>query len=700
MSNRRFLFVIHYPVFGGPHNQALRLAGPLAERGWDTVVLLPDEPGNAAGRLEEAGVRVIAAPLERLRALRSARVQMRTAARFRHDVRAIRQVIADEGADLVLVGGLANAQAALAGRAEGVPVVWQLLDTRMPAALSATYLPLLARYADSIMVTGHRVGRAHPGVPLLKSRTVPFFPPVDRELFTPDAATRAASRIELGLHDDSPVVGIVGNLSPMKGHGTFLQVAAQVQALHPDARFLILGADFEYRTDYSRSLWAEAERLGLALGETLIVRDPADRIPELGQAIDVLVLTSEPRSEGVPTVIGEMMALGKPVVAADVGGVREAVENGVDGFVVPSRDVAAFTTAIARLLDSPELLARMSSAALDGASRYSIEGSADGHVRAFTLAHERKRSERTLRDSLGQQIGHGRFGPVAGAGAAGLDYNALLFLSKYYLKNLILTRGYGRPSGLFLGRTRTRWEELHAEIEGRDTWLVVGNGPSLRLDDLEAFDALGVPSIASNKINMVFDRTTWRPELFTIADPLLLHKLPAQHYGNIERILLPHTQVLMAKTQRKLPWRQLSDAAGRDKYLTRNEKLHPLNGFFQGGTITVPNLQLAIWAGAKTIYVIGCDHFYANESSQTKSKKSTHQGSSNHFDPNYRQPGEIVNEAAIGLMNRGYATMREIAEQRGVRIINITRTSTLDAYERDTVEDALASLKEEQAQTA
>lgn len=277
--------------------------------------------------------------------------------------------------------------------------------------------------------------------------------------------------------------------------------------------------------------------------------------------------------------------------------------------------------------------------------------------------------------------------------------NRLLFLSKYYSKNLVLTRGYARISRLFLERTRKQWQELHAQIKGHDTWLVVGNGPSLRLDDLEAFAALGVPSIASNKINMVFDRTTWRPELFTIGDPLLLHKLPAQHYGNIERILLPHTQVLMAKTRRKLPWRHLPDAAAREKYLARNEELNPLNGFFVGGTITVPNLQLAIWAGAQTVYVIGCDHFYANESSKTSSKKSAHQGSSNHFDPNYRQPGEIVNEAAVDLMDRGYASMREIAEQRGVRIINITRTSALDAFERDTVENALASIKNKQAQT-
>ena len=63
------------------------------------------------------------------------------------------------------------------------------------------------------MVTGRRVAGAHPGVPLLESRTVPFFPPVDRDLFSPNAAMRAASRSELGLQDNGPVVGIVGNLA-------------------------------------------------------------------------------------------------------------------------------------------------------------------------------------------------------------------------------------------------------------------------------------------------------------------------------------------------------------------------------------------------------------------------------------------------------------------------------------------------------
>ncbi|MFN8556276.1 MAG: hypothetical protein U0531_02635 [Dehalococcoidia bacterium] len=62
------LTVIHYPIFGGPHNEALRLHGALRAHGYETTVLLPAEPGNAAERLRAAGVPVVQRPLRRLRA--------------------------------------------------------------------------------------------------------------------------------------------------------------------------------------------------------------------------------------------------------------------------------------------------------------------------------------------------------------------------------------------------------------------------------------------------------------------------------------------------------------------------------------------------------------------------------------------------------------------------------------------------------
>lgn len=276
--------------------------------------------------------------------------------------------------------------------------------------------------------------------------------------------------------------------------------------------------------------------------------------------------------------------------------------------------------------------------------------------------------------------------------------NRFFFLARYYLRNLLTMRLIGRTFGLIaLRNSESKWREIHDSVKENDTWLVVGNGPSLRLEDLEALK--DIPAIASNKINLLFSKTSWRPRFYTIVDPILLYKLPAASYEDIELVMLPHTHRYMSRAERKLSWRHLLNPEGEETYLNTHTEVSPQNGFFCGGTVTNPNLQLAIWAGAKTIYLIGCDHFYANEQSKDSSKKGEHAGASNHFDPNYRKPGEVVNEAPVDVMNRGYAVMRQIADQRGVRIVNISRRTALDAFERDTVENALAAINGNKAQT-
>ena len=64
---RKVLSVIHFPVFGGLHNQVLRLHAPLAQRGWEIIAVLPEEGSDAAARLRTAGIRIIQMPLHRPR---------------------------------------------------------------------------------------------------------------------------------------------------------------------------------------------------------------------------------------------------------------------------------------------------------------------------------------------------------------------------------------------------------------------------------------------------------------------------------------------------------------------------------------------------------------------------------------------------------------------------------------------------------
>lgn len=381
---RRFLHVIHYPVFGGPTNQALRLAAPLRERGWDTLVLLPDEPGNAAERLRAGGVEVVQLPLHRLRANPDPRVQAQFAIGFVPEVRAIRRLIRERSIDLVLLTGLTNPHAAFAARAERVPLVWQLVDTRPPMALRRALMPLVRWTGAALMSTGLEVARVHPGAMSFGERLVPFFPPVDVDAFATVAGHREAARAELDIAPDAVAVCAIGNLNPQKGHGYLLRAAALARRTVPGLEVRILGAPQATQASYEARLREFAARLGLDPARVFV--DPGSRIPELLPAFDVLALTSVPRSEGIPTVILEAMAAGLPVVSTDVGGVREAIHDGETGTVVAPGDVRAITTELARLARTPGLAAAMGARGREVArASFGTDRCAEAHLRALEI---------------------------------------------------------------------------------------------------------------------------------------------------------------------------------------------------------------------------------------------------------------------------------------------------------------------------
>lgn len=388
------LYVVHYPIFGGPHNQALRLAEPLRRRGWDTLVLLPDEPGNAASRLQEGGVETVQMPLHRLRADPDPRLHVGFGLGFGPEVAQIRRLIRRRRIDLVAIGGLVNPQAAIAARLAGVPVVWQILDTRPPMLLRRALMPLVTRLADAVMSTGIEVARVHPGALSLEDRMITYFPPVDTRAFRADPARRTQARRELGVPTNAPLVGTVGTLNPQKGHEYLLRSVAQMRRDRPDLFLRILGARVPTHDAYLAELRDEARALGLVEGGRMEFVDPGSRVADLLSAFDVFLMTSVPRSEGIPTVILEAMASGLPVVATAVGSVTEVVEDGVTGFVAPAFDPQAIAKAALRLLGDANLRDRMGAEARRRAvEHYDVEACAATHVRAFeaAIAHHSKR---------------------------------------------------------------------------------------------------------------------------------------------------------------------------------------------------------------------------------------------------------------------------------------------------------------------
>jgi glycosyltransferase involved in cell wall biosynthesis len=386
----RVLSIIHYPEFIGPHNSNMRVIPLLREQGIDIVVVLPDEPGNAAERMRAAGVEVLTIPLHRVRARLNPRVQAGLIFGLWSEVRALRRIIRQRKIDVVMLNAMIHPHGAIAARLERVPILWQLIDEIPPWWLRRLMMPVVVRAAECVMTTGMYTARMHPGAASLGPRLLPFFPPVDTRTYRADPAVRAAARAELGFGSEDIVIGNVANIAPYKDHLTFLRAAKLLRSRFPQARFAILGHCQTRFMDYLSAVRREADSLGLSEGRDVIIRDPGARVAQLAQALDLFWLSSE--TEGAPTVLCEAMSLGLPVVATRAGSVPEMIEDGRNGLLVPIRDPKAIAEATARILGAPELRAALSTQARRTVvEKFDVTVCADLHARAIRMAFERGR---------------------------------------------------------------------------------------------------------------------------------------------------------------------------------------------------------------------------------------------------------------------------------------------------------------------
>jgi len=166
-----------------------------------------------------------------------------------------------------------------------------------------------------------------------------------------DPVRVAEIRTETGLKPGEPVVGISAWISPVKDHATFLKSASIVHEYRPEVHFAILG-DGSLRSD----LEVMAKKLKLA--KQVVFLGAHQQVGNYLSLFDVSVLSSVDH-EGCSNSLLEAMALGKPVVATDVGGNKELVIPGENGFLVPAREPKALAEAVLSLLDDPEQARQM-----------------------------------------------------------------------------------------------------------------------------------------------------------------------------------------------------------------------------------------------------------------------------------------------------------------------------------------------------
>jgi len=169
------------------------------------------------------------------------------------------------------------------------------------------------------------------------------------------------ARKNLNLPNNIPIVAHVGRLCKNKGQHLLLKAALSLRQRGQEMIYLIIGEDLEQNGAYRQYLLDMA--FELKIDDLVWFLGQRFDVPELLTAIDLLVLPSF--TEGLPLVILEAMAAGKPVVATTVGGIPEIINHKETGLLVSAGDVPALAEAILWLVQNPQVASVMGRKGLD-----------------------------------------------------------------------------------------------------------------------------------------------------------------------------------------------------------------------------------------------------------------------------------------------------------------------------------------------
>ncbi|NLH17888.1 MAG: glycosyltransferase family 4 protein [Phycisphaerae bacterium] len=287
--------------------------------------------------------------------------------------------------DVVQTNGILNVLPALAARLTGRKVLWLLNDMSIPPVLVFFLRPLVRRWSWRIGLCARKLGDHYfADDAVARRKFVLLVPPIESDQWRPEAVDPEPVRqvrSQFNLEGKSPVIAAIGNLNPAKGYEYFIEMAALLRRKIHSAVFVVAGSRLDSQKRYAQQIDRLIDRHGLR-----------DSIRFLGYwrdvrivlaVCDVFVLSSV--REGNPTTVLEAMAMRRPVVAAEVGGVREQIEDGVSGVIVPPRNGEKLAEGVSRILamSSPQRLAMTDAARARIEQTYDIRRVLQDYLRLF-----------------------------------------------------------------------------------------------------------------------------------------------------------------------------------------------------------------------------------------------------------------------------------------------------------------------------
>jgi glycosyltransferase involved in cell wall biosynthesis len=300
----RILHVINDLSIGGTEIMLYKLLSRTDRKLFEPAVISLNGINPLGQRIKELGI-----PIESL----GAKSSSANPASLLRLVRIVRRFSPQLIQGWMYHGNLAAQLAAMFAR-RPVKVVWNIrqslssLADEKPATARAIRLGArLSNWPDLILNNSQKSFAQHTALGFPPDKTFVIPNGFDTDIFVPSDETRVSVRAELGVPENTLLVGRIGRYHHTKDYPNFLQAAAMLLRDHPDTQFLVAGMDVDWNNDTLRHHVQEfglTERIHL-LGERF-------DIPRLTAALDIAVSSSH--AEGFPNVIGEAMSCAVPCV--------------------------------------------------------------------------------------------------------------------------------------------------------------------------------------------------------------------------------------------------------------------------------------------------------------------------------------------------------------------------------------------------
>lgn len=356
--------------------------------GWQLTVIVPED-GPLVPALAAAGAEVLVGEVCKLqRGLLSPKGAWRTARAAWRSVRWIRVLSRQRSFDLVYSNSVAVLGGALAARILGLPHVWHVREILAGSSgLTWAFRHLVSALSTKVISNSAQTRQWIAGPHAAQdSRFAVVWNGVETGQPVGD---RQATRQGLGAQADEVLLVLVGRINAWKGQFLLVKAFAQMRAAGIcNARLAIVGSAFAGQEHFEVQLAQSIEASGCSAH--IEVQPFRTDVNAVWDAADVVVVPSiEPEPFGRVAI--EAMAFSKPVVAAAHGGLKEIVEDGVTGCLVPPRDAAALAAALTKLVASQDLRERMGQAGLRRQQEFfSVQAYADRVSTELKAAMQRR----------------------------------------------------------------------------------------------------------------------------------------------------------------------------------------------------------------------------------------------------------------------------------------------------------------------